>query len=76
MELHKRYHWFNPDNGRYYEAWASTNLFGDWELVRIWGKMGTALGRMVMTPIAEMDAVQTLAQIAKTRQRRGYRNRY
>lgn len=29
---------------RYYQAVIQRNLFGDWELLRIWGRKGSALG--------------------------------
>jgi predicted DNA-binding WGR domain protein len=74
MELHKRYSWQNLDNGRYYyEAWASTDLFGDWEIIKIWGRCGTALGRLVNVPVESSEAVQrALLRVARARQRHGY----
>ncbi|MFN4267052.1 MAG: WGR domain-containing protein [Aquabacterium sp.] len=59
---------------RYYQALIQRNLFGEWELLRIWGRKGAALGRQVMTPCASLaDADALLNRIAKVRARHGYR---
>lgn len=58
---------------RYYQAVIQRNLFGDWELLRIWGRKGSALGRQVMTQCdSQADADALLERIAKVRARHGY----
>ncbi|MDM0029819.1 hypothetical protein [Variovorax saccharolyticus] len=36
--------WENPAERRYYQATVQQNLFGDCELVRIWGGIDSARG--------------------------------
>ncbi|MDM0029091.1 WGR domain-containing protein [Variovorax saccharolyticus] len=65
--------WENPAERRYYQATVQQNLFGDWELVRIWGGIGSARGRLTATPLcAASEGQGALAQIATRRAHRGY----
>ena len=58
---------------RFYEALVERDLFGDWVLTLVWGRRGSALGRVqhrVQPSVAVAhDALQT---VARRRQRRGY----
>jgi predicted DNA-binding WGR domain protein len=58
---------------RFYEALVERDLFGDWVLTLVWGRRGTALGRVQHRPhpsvTAAHDALQT---VVRRRQRRGY----
>lgn len=58
---------------RFYEALVERDLFGDWVLTLVWGRRGSALGRVQHRPhpsvTAARDALQT---VARRRQRRGY----
>lgn len=58
---------------RFYEALIERDLFGDWVLTLVWGRRGSALGRVQHRPhpsvTAARDALQT---VARRRQRRGY----
>ena len=59
---------------RYYLALVQENLFGDWELVRMWGGKGSRHGGGMCEPAAnQMQALQLLDDTARRRERRGYR---
>lgn len=59
---------------RYYRAVVQQNLFGQWELVRSWGGLGTRLGGMLIYPATNReDALARLAEEAQRRRKRGYR---
>ena len=69
-----RFRWEKRENQRYYEALVDRDLFG-WELTRLWGRMGTALGQVVRRPIDNFEAgINQIRLIDKQRQRRGYKN--
>ena len=58
---------------RYYQAWATQDLFGAWILVRSWGRRCAGLGgksQIVLGSRAECDA--HIHEIAKRRAKRGY----
>ena len=58
---------------RYYEAHLQQDLWGSWVLTCVWGRIGTALGRVVHTPCASyQEGLDKLTTIAKRRTRRGY----
>lgn len=59
---------------RYYIAVVQQNLFGDWELMRIWGGKGSARGSMLCQPATnQAEALDHLSAVAQMRQRHGYR---
>lgn len=61
-------------SSRYYIALVQQNLFGDWELMRIWGGKGSARGSMLCQPATgQADALSHLSELARVRERRGYR---
>ena len=73
MVLNKRYRWTNHQNRRYYESWGCVNLFGELEVIRLWGGIGTNRGRMTVTPHkSSHGALNDLAKIDRTRQLHGY----
>lgn len=58
---------------RYYQVVVQRDLFGQWEVMRVWGRIGSALGRQMSTHCAShADALVVLNAIAKVRARRGY----
>ena len=58
------------------EARYDQDLWGDWVLTRVWGKQGTALGRIVHTPFSSYDgALEELVEVKARRERRGYKVR-
>ena len=68
--------WENPLNGRYYEARIMCNLFGEWELQRVWGRMGSRLGRIQYEQHASFDACAlALEKVRARRLARGYSTR-
>ncbi len=58
---------------RFYEALVERDLFGDWVLTLVWGRRGSALGRVQHrahpSATAAHEAVET---VARRRARRGY----
>jgi predicted DNA-binding WGR domain protein len=68
--------WENAHNGRYYQAMAIQNLWGEWELLRGWGRAGSKLGGQRCDPATDAAAaLSALAAVAARRERRGYRLR-
>ena len=62
----------NEQAGRYYEAWATNDLFGPC-VVRVWGRIGTERGQLRSYSMRdEREALQSLRMIEKQRLRRGY----
>ena len=65
--------WENPHSRRYYQAWAGTDLFGDWEVFVMWGGIGTRRGHSRSLPAADReDAARILDSIANRRKQRQY----
>jgi hypothetical protein len=61
---------------RYYEVYLHQDLWGDWVLTRVWGRQGTALGRVVHNPCASYkDGCERLAVVQARRKSRGYKIR-
>ena len=58
---------------RFYEALVERDLFGDWVLTLVWGRRGSALGRVQHRPHPSVAAAQgALQTVSRRRQRRGY----
>ncbi|MGX1101264.1 WGR domain-containing protein [Amorphus sp. MBR-141] len=58
---------------RYYAMDIQPTLFGEWTVVREWGRIGSA-GQMKETPYpTSADAELALKRLAATKARRGYR---
>ena len=65
--------WENRVKARYYEARLLSNLFGELEVFRVWGGIGSALGGHRCEPVADIPAGHdVLASIEKRRAVRGY----
>ena len=65
--------WENPLTARYFQASVRRNLFGDWEVLRVGGRIGDAGGCERVTLVGSSPAGElALAQIAVRRARRGY----
>jgi predicted DNA-binding WGR domain protein len=59
---------------RVYVLLWQENLFGEWELVRIWGRAGTNMRRMKTTPYPSLEAAwPEIRRIVRRRLRHGYR---
>ena len=57
---------------RFYAMTLQPTLFGDWELLREWGRIGSA-GRLVSGRFAsEQEAALTMAQHPKAKLSKGY----
>lgn len=68
-----RVRWENRHQRRYYEAVVQRDLFGGWELWRVWGGLGSARGGQQVLPAAdERSGLAALAQVGRHRERRGY----
>ena len=60
--------WENTQTHRYYEARVVKNLFEEWEILCLWGAIGTRLGGSAVIPVTSLDEAQkTLAKIAARR---------
>lgn len=68
-----RLRWEKPtDKGiRYYEVHLHQDLLGDWVLTCVWGRRGTALGR-VQDQLCE-SYEEGLSRLCDTKKRRGQR---
>ena len=65
--------WENRSLRRYYQAVLQQNLFGELELMRMWGSLDHAHGGMLCVPIADMaDGKMALCEVARHRKKRGY----
>lgn len=64
-----RIDWINPQSHRYYTAELVTNLWGQSELVRAWGGIGSSRGGQSCQPDPGPDAMH---RVAKRRKQRGY----
>lgn len=58
---------------RYYLAVAQQDLFGQWEVYRVWGARRSHLGGCMREPAeSEADALHRLQKVARQRIQRGY----
>jgi hypothetical protein len=58
---------------RGYEAHVPRDLFGQWQVVRVWGGVGRAHGACRCDPVSDpLAGHQAVAEIARRRVRRGY----
>ena len=57
---------------RYYHMTIQPNLFGEWSLVREWGRIGKG-GQVKQASFSSAEeARQAFTRLAKAKQRRGY----
>lgn len=59
---------------RFYIIAIEPTLFGEWAVVREWGRRGSPGTRRTMTFDARRDAVETARAVLGRRRRRGYRH--
>jgi predicted DNA-binding WGR domain protein len=58
---------------RYYQVELCQDLWGQWVVVKRWGRRGTALGQRRCVPCESYaDALTVLARIQRRRSQRGY----
>lgn len=68
------YLWINDENGRYYHAHLTRDLFGAWTLVASWGSRESRRGGGKRTSLPSLEAAQArLREIDRRRTRHGYR---
>ncbi|NJN00807.1 MAG: WGR domain-containing protein [Aquincola sp.] len=68
-----RVRWENHHQRRFYEAFVQRDLFGGWELWKVWGGLGSARGGQQVLPAGdEQSGLAALAQLCRHRERRGY----
>ena len=66
----QRYRW--QRDTRYYEALLQRDLFG-WVVIKVWGRIGSAVGQVRTIPVADYTAGEGLvAAISKRRLARRY----
>ena len=64
----------SKNQNRVYVLLWQENLFGEWELVRIWGRAGTDMRRMKATPYPDLEAAwPEIRRVVRKRLRHGYR---
>ena len=67
---HLRWH----KDTRYYEAILEQDLWGEWLLVRRWGRRGQRSGQSKATPCDSYEqGLRLLEDVSKRRTQRGYR---
>lgn len=67
------FRWENRSAFRYYAVYLQKDLFNDWCLTRVWGRIDTPLGQIRHTPVDNYgEGLLQIEQIAKIRKRRGY----
>jgi hypothetical protein len=67
----QRVRWENNQTRRYYEARVSKNLLDEWEVLCLWGGIGTRRGGSTVIPVISLEEAQaTLAKINVKRQQR------
>ena len=66
----------DPEQGirRFYSLMIERDLFGTVRLVRNWGRIGTSGQELVEIYADELEAGQTLEEVARAKRRRGYRD--
>jgi len=58
---------------RYYRVHLEQDLWNEWLVTQVYGRIGTRLGRARALPAASIEsALLRLAEIAKRRRQRGY----
>ena len=58
---------------RYYRLALRQDLWGEWELIKSWGRIGQRPTRVVALSVAEPEHAESLAAaVAKARKRHGY----
>lgn len=63
-----------PAQRRYYRLCLQQDIWGQWELLRSWGRIGQSPTRVVQEPVASPEAAQRIrAAVHHTRQRHGYK---
>ena len=64
----------NPEENQYrfYKLYISPTLFGEWSLVREWGRIGSAGTVKIDFFDTEKEAVQKQAQLFEQKQKKGY----
>ena len=65
----------NPDKNQYrfYSLYVVPTLFGEWSLVRTWGRIGSGGAIRSDWFSTEEEALRALADIEKQKRKKGYR---
>ena len=61
---------------RFYRVSIQPGLFGDWSLIREWGRIGTQGQGMEEWFDSEEEADHAAGRIQQSKQRRGYRDQF
>lgn len=65
--------WVRRSAARYYEATLQVNLFGEWEVLNVWGGIGSRQGGHRCLPVAQREAgLELLEAVGRRREKRGY----
>ena len=57
---------------RYYCLTVEQNLFGEWSLIREWGRIGRPSRRTIDLHLTEQDAQAAMERKGQEKRRRGY----
>jgi predicted DNA-binding WGR domain protein len=77
MTPHLHFHRIDPASNmaRFYGLAVEPTLFGEWVLMRCWGRIGTAGQAKLQTFADQHDAVAAQDSMARRKRRRGYQDR-
>ena len=59
--------WENTHTHRYYEARVMKNIFDEWEVLCLWGGIGTRLGGSTVIPLTSLDEAQATLETINAR---------
>lgn len=66
-----------PAQRRYYRLCLQQDIWGQWEVLRSWGRIGQSPTRVVQEPVDSPEVAQRIrAAVDKTRQRHGYQEQH
>jgi predicted DNA-binding WGR domain protein len=60
---------------RYYAMQVMPNLFGEWGLLRVWGRIGRSGQLRVDWFATQQEAVRALQTLEQAKRKRGYRGK-
>ena len=66
--------WENVQSHRYYEARVAKNLLDEWEVLCLWGGIGTRFGGSTVIPLASRDDANLTLEKINASQGRGHKN--
>ena len=64
----------DPDKNmhRFYQMWVTPGIFGDWSLIREWGRIGSPSTVWKIWYRTEADAIQFAEKLCAAKRKKGY----